>query len=350
MTMTDRTQRESDRGHGTASAVRRGSGVGRAACFALLLVAIWEGPSVAMEEAASPSVGSPAANAAAPTSKVPPAGSAVPRNEPGPGQLSTKFAIDYWDPEKSVPTAKDRDNNPLEFGYFLQDLLEKAERARKDNDFQALIRFYRAVAKAVPDNAKGWSKLCEAYEFVKDRDRAIRACKYAIERPAVEVQDYVRYVNLVLSKDGALSPAEIADLKAVFEHLEKQGPSTAFLANSLRCQTAVRVKDVEALEACTKEMSRLAPDDAKTVVFQWSLALEKGQRAEAERLIDRAVKAGVLLENIQRMQKVTSSIGSRGQTIAKVAVVVCALALALAAALAIRRRGMTRGMTQRLAR
>jgi hypothetical protein len=41
--------------------------------------------------------------------------------------MSSKFTIDYWNPEASVPSNKERDNNPLEFGYFLQDLLENAE-------------------------------------------------------------------------------------------------------------------------------------------------------------------------------------------------------------------------------
>ena len=46
---------------------------------------------------------------------------------------------------------KQRDGNPLEFGYFVQDLLAKAEIATKKQDHQAAIRYYRALAIGVPD-------------------------------------------------------------------------------------------------------------------------------------------------------------------------------------------------------
>lgn len=223
-----------------------------------------------------------------------------------PGQLSAKFAIDPRNPEANIPSLKDRNTNPLEFGYFLQDLLERAEQARKQNDFEGVIRYYRAVAKAVPDNAKGWSKLCEAYEFVKDRDRAIRACKYAIDRPAVELQDYLRYVRIILSREGELPASDRGEVNAVLAHLDKQ-PSLELASNELRCEAGVKLKDAAMLERCTKVLARLAPGDPKTVVFQWSLAMQKGQHSEAERFIALARKSGVVLANVERMEKVTSS-------------------------------------------
>lgn len=263
--------------------------------------------------------------------------------------LSSKFSVSDRDPEGSVPGARERDANPLEFGYFLQDLLEKAERARKDNDMPAVIRFYRAVAKAVPDNARGWSKLCEAYELVKDRDRAIKACRYALDRPAVELQDHVRYVNLILDKASAegrpLAAAELTELNTVLAHLEKQEPkgSLDFTVNQLRCQVGVKMKDITTLEACTKALSRLAPDDPRTVVFSWTLALEKGQQREAEQLIDHAVKAGVVLENVERMRKVTAGFGNPNTKILRVAIptIIAALIAALVV-LAIKRRAAAR--------
>jgi len=72
--------------------------------------------------------------------------SLAPDELPQADHLSSKFSVNDRDPESSVPGARARDASPLEFGYFLQDLLEKAERARKDNDMPAVIRFYRAVA------------------------------------------------------------------------------------------------------------------------------------------------------------------------------------------------------------
>jgi hypothetical protein len=80
-------------------------------------------------------------------------------SEPLSPQLSMKYQIDHENPEASVPPAKERNANPLEMGYLLQDLLERAEQARKQNDYRAVVRYARAVVKAVPERAKSWSKL-----------------------------------------------------------------------------------------------------------------------------------------------------------------------------------------------
>src|SRR5262245_12584459 len=92
------------------------------------------------------------------------------------GQLSRKFRINDANPEASVPDLKVANENPLEFGYFLQDLLLRAEEARKAKDYPAVVRYYRAVAKGAPERAKGWGKLCEAYQLVNDRVKALNAC------------------------------------------------------------------------------------------------------------------------------------------------------------------------------
>jgi hypothetical protein len=228
-----------------------------------------------------------------------------------PGQLSSKFAIDARDPESSVPSAKERDRNPLEFGYFLQDLLERAAHAQKALDYDGVIRYYRAVAKAVPDSAKGWSKLCEAYETAKDRDRAIRACKYAIDRRGVELQDYLRYVRLILSGPAPLADSEQAELNAVFQHLQKQSPSAGLgpVVDQLRCEMGTKMKSVPILEECTKQLATGAPDDPRTVVFQWTLAMLKGRRDDAERYVGLARKSGVVADSIDRMQRLTSDMG-----------------------------------------
>lgn len=231
--------------------------------------------------------------------------------QPLPGQLSSKFAIDESNPEASVPSTKDRDKDPLEYGYFIQDLLTRAEQAQKKHDYKTVVLFYRAVARAVPENAKGWSKLCEAYEVVGDRDRAIRACKYALERPAVELQDYTRYVRLIIGKTERLTSEEVSAVKEVLVHLDKQ-PDIVGAAAQLKCEVGVKASDLPLLEACTTTLAKLAPEDPKTIVFQWNLAVQKGQHADAQRLVERAKKAGVVMANIERMQKVTNS--STGRT------------------------------------
>ena len=229
----------------------------------------------------------------------------APRRPPLPGQLSTRFGIDPANPEASVPDNQERNRNPLEFGYFLQDLLEQAEQARKTGDRYAVVQYYRAVAKAVPESAKGWSKLCEAYEATHDSDRALRACRYAMERPAVELQDYLRFVRLSVGRESAPSDAERAELMAILKHLDAQ-PGMELAANHARCELGVKLKDAGMLDACTSALARLAPDDPKTVVFQWSRAVLRGDGAAAHRLVERARVVGVMRESIERMAALTS--------------------------------------------
>ena len=141
-----------------------------------------------------------------------------------------------------MPTPKQRDGNPLEFGYYLQDLLAKAEAATKKNDHQAAIRYYRALAASIPNQAQGWSKLCEAYEAARDRQRALGACKYAIDREGAELKDFTRFVDLMVTKPDALLPEERTAVNDVLAHLDKQ-PDLAVPAAHLRCKAAVKMND-----------------------------------------------------------------------------------------------------------
>ena len=200
-----------------------------------------------------------------------------------PEQFSTLFKIaDDNNPEGSVPTVKDRNTNPLEFGYYLQDLLTRAEVETKRKDQARVIKYYRALAAAIPEEAQGWSLLCEAYQTAGDRDRALRACKYAIDRKGVQIKDYRRYVELLVAKPDALDADERTEINAVLAHLDQQ-PDVAVPTAHIRCEAAVKMNDAKALQACTSVLGTVAPDDRKTIVFQWSLAVLRGdpQRGRA---------------------------------------------------------------------
>src|SRR4029450_12417306 len=112
-----------------------------------------------------------------------------------------------------VPSKKVRDRNPMEYGYFVQDLLEGAELARKDGDYFLVVAYYRALVKAVPERAKSWSKLCEAYAVVNDHERAAKICATALALPGVELQDYTRYVRETLLLPRKPSPETTKQLK-----------------------------------------------------------------------------------------------------------------------------------------
>jgi hypothetical protein len=259
-----------------------------------------------------------------------------------PWQLSQQFPIDQADPEARVPTPQQRDRNPLEFGYFLQDLLLGAENARKAGDHALVVRYYRAVVKAVPDRAKGWSKLCEAYAVVNDHVRAAKSCSMAIDLPGTEFQDYPRFVHETLLKQGPLAAGDRVKLDLAIAHLEKQPdpnpPAFVLTANHLRCEVGVKAADPRMLEACTAVLTRLAPNDPKTVVFQWTLEMQRGHTESAGRLLERARQLKLPAENVERMAAVTFA--GRGRALIWFAVGLIALIVAagLVAFLRLRKR------------
>ncbi len=163
----------------------------------------------------------PAADARAESARgLPPGVGPVPPERGEDGQLSSKYKIDDANPEASVPSDVERNKNPLEFGYLIQDLVARGEAAHKDKNYGAEVRYYRAVAKAVPDAARSWSLLCEAYRLINERAKAAQSCKYATEREGAQLKDFVLYVSLMLEKREPLTPEEEADLRGVVAHFQ----------------------------------------------------------------------------------------------------------------------------------
>jgi len=216
--------------------------------------------------------------------------------------------IDDAHPEASVPSVKDQLKDPMKFGYLLQDLLARAQAATARGDHAAAERFYRALVKGVPTRSYAFSKLCEEELAQGDRTHAIAACRTALYKDGVTAHDYKRFVGLVLADPGPLPEAERQELASVLTHLAAD-PTTAVVAEQLRCEVALRLNDVPALEACTAALVKKAPADATTVSFQWALALARRDHASAARLVERARAAGMASEGLARMERLTSSLG-----------------------------------------
>jgi hypothetical protein len=231
---------------------------------------------------------------------------AVSPQESLPWQLSQKFPLNEDNPEISIPNKNQRLRNPMEFGYLLQDLIEGAEMARKRGDYYAVVRYYRAIAKAVPERAKGWSKLCEAYAIVNDHARAAKTCGMALSLPGVELQDYTRFIEQTLLLPGKPTPENVTKMKDVLDHLDKQ-PDIELATADLRCQVGVATSDTRMLETCTAALTRLDPNNPKTVVYEWTLAMHRGQTEAAGRLLQRAKALKLPTANIERMQALTAS-------------------------------------------
>jgi hypothetical protein len=136
---------------------------------------------------------------------------------------------------------------------------------------------------------------------------------------------------------GKPTPETAAKLKEVLAHLDKQ-PNIELATAELRAEVGVATGDSRLLEAGTAALTRLAPDNPKTVIYQWTLAMQRGQTASAARLLKRAKALNLPSENIERMQALTDAGGSRRYVLTGLGATALLLLAAGALVLARRRR------------
>lgn len=261
--------------------------------------------------------------------------------------LSTQFQINHADPESNVPPMEQRNAKPLEFGYYLQDLITFAMAADKSGDHLAAARYYRAFAKAVPEESVAFSKLCESLEAAGQREQALVACRDALGRPGLELKDYLRFTSLVLGKTGPLTKEELDDVTEVAAHLRKN-PETRVAGIHVECELAMHTADVPMLQRCSGELAALAPDDPKTISFQWAAAMREENAAEAQRLVKRARIVGMKPAGLNRMERATTALDSSQTSRAVTRGLMGGLALAAVGAVAALLIWRRRGPRQRL--
>lgn len=204
------------------------------------------------------------------------------------GKLTSKFAINDADPVSSVPTPDEALQQPIEMGYHIMLLSEKADEATKRGDHLAAAKFWRALAKAAPDRSLSYAKICQSYSAAGDYQNALEACRTALGKQGVTVQDNLQYVQLLLEhKPGALSAEDIADVDAISAHVKQQIPKIegAVMAARIDCELATKLTDAPRLQACTNELTKLAPNDPQTFIYVWSLAMQQGKLDRAEQML-----------------------------------------------------------------
>src|SRR5260370_39005360 len=199
------------------------------------------------------------------------------------GDWLSKWPVDDAGPESSGPTEQTRQKDPLQFGYWLQDVALKGDTAFKQQDYPAAVKYYRAMAKAVPDRAISFSKLCEAYEAANEREKAIASCGSALLVQGVKQSDYARYVRLVLARPGPINKKDDETLTGVIENL-KADPNAHPLADQLECDFAIRAGNVAQLKECTEALVASSPDDPATIRAQFALAMQRRDLAQARPL------------------------------------------------------------------
>jgi hypothetical protein len=267
---------------------------------------------------------------------------------PMPGQLSARYKIDPANPEAVIPPLEQQNADPLEFGYLVQDLIAFAEAAKRAGDHGAEARYDHAFSIAVPTEAIAFRRLCEAFEAGGRRAEAQAACRDALGRRGVQVEDFVHFVRLSLAKPAPMTADELKDVSDVIDHL-LETPNTRVFGAHLQCELALHDGDTALLESCTSRLKADAPQDPKTISFEWALAIRKGDRGEAHRLIGEAKATGMKPEGVARMQEQTDKLVLKSWMSKWVAplLVTVALATALVVSLVFARR--RRGLRQRLA-
>jgi tetratricopeptide (TPR) repeat protein len=218
-------------------------------------------------------------------------------------QLS-HFPINFDDPESQIPTIAERNANALEFGYFLQDLSSEAMKAERNSDWQHAVKFWRASAKAVPDEAVGYSHACRAYQELGDRDNALQYCARALNLRGVMTLDYLRFAALTVAKPTALTPLEIQDLDAAITHLRGQENGTGPAA-VIECELGVKLEDEVRLTRCTSVLAKTTPNDPHTLTFEWALAMKRRNYAEARRLLAAMAKTPMTPAALAELREAT---------------------------------------------
>jgi hypothetical protein len=220
------------------------------------------------------------------------------------GDQLSSFHIDDANPEASVPTLDAQMNNPVQFGYYLQDLAEKAQKASRKGDHAAAAHYYGALVKAAPTVPYGAREMCVELEAAGDTATAIQACRTAITRQGALVSDYVRFVQMVLATKGPLPAGEREELRLVIDSM-KHDTSIGYLPKVLECEVAVRYDDFNTVKSCTAELAKLAPRDPRVITLQWTLAIHNLDRSAALGLLSRARTAGIGPDGLARMEAQT---------------------------------------------
>jgi hypothetical protein len=222
-------------------------------------------------------------------------------------QLS-RFPINWDSPESQIPTIEERNQDPLQFGYFLQDLNVEALKAERLGDWGTAAKFWRANAKAVPDMAVGFSKTCRAYQMLGKLEEAMHFCAHALNLEGSTVEDYLRLAELSTSRSAALSPLDIQDLDAMVKHLQETQQVAP--AAVIECRVGVKLEDRVRLERCTQVLKKTSPNDPHSLTFQWSYAMLRKDYGDAKRLVNVMGRNGMAPQALAQVREVTAREGA----------------------------------------
>jgi tetratricopeptide (TPR) repeat protein len=235
----------------------------------------------------------------------PAASAPLPPPRKNPDDLSSEWTVNDDAPDSNIPGEAARNRNPLEFGYWLQDVTARGLKAAEHGDHEAAIKYFRALAKAVPDRAVSFSKLCAEYAALGKRNEAILTCSTALTRAGVLVSDYARFVHVVLDKPEQLTTEEVTALKDVVRHVREDPNGGNAAAAQLECDIGVKTRDAAKLDQCIKELAAANPKDPRTLTYEWALAMVRGHYDEAKKILERVKRTKMKPEGLEAMERET---------------------------------------------
>lgn len=203
-----------------------------------------------------------------------------------------------------LPSREELDRDPAATGLLLFDLLEEAAAAEKNGDARRALRAYDAIARAVPERATAFSKLCELHGALGERDAAIAACYRATGLPGSKLADHLRYVELLLGKPPGerFEPRELDELRATFAHLRKEGVTGPEL-EVLECQFAVVLEELAPLQRCVERLRETLPAESPfRFTYEMSLALLANDLERARAILHDARQADMNAESLALME------------------------------------------------
>ena len=225
------------------------------------------------------------------------------------------------------------------------DLATQAELAEKRGDFADAVRYYQALAKAVPHRSISYGKMCAAYEALGDRDNGLTACRSALGREGVRLEDHARTVRLLLGGKGPLQPRTRTTSWPSPATCEGIGDDERRRRDALPARHPDRGHQA-ARDLRGRAHRGGARQNLKTLSYRWALALEQRDFAAASHLVPQARAAGLDAVGVEKMQRAVSDRQWRHRLplLAGVALLVAGLiALALS-------RGWWSGLASRLLR
>lgn len=224
------------------------------------------------------------------------------------GVKAADFPIDDENPALSVPSPEAQNGSPLEFGYWLMEVTDRAVKSQETGDLPRATRYYEALALAAPHRALAFSKLCQIYLTMRETDLARPHCEKAIATEGATSRDFERYLALLLHGSEDLSPEGATQIKEVLSHVNEQRVESPTLFE-LECKAAVRMEDQALLEQCTQGLARIAPEDARRLPFEFALAFIREDEKKAWEALERAKQSrGQDAAEVARMEQLVEAL------------------------------------------